>query len=257
MARTEDGRRYGRREHGRALVQNALTTPLNLGLLVGVLAVGILAGAPISLSLALAAVVYGAASARTLFDEDVAGRVLEERRGKPNAAGRQIVVADLAPEIRTQVEAVRQREARIRSAIEAADVPYEEVGSEVDTFVAEAERSASGAQLLHGALADMPVAGVKSRLAVAEKDQSQAELAEALREQLRVAQRIESQLAEYHAAMERLCVELDTVRAQLLSTSVTTAGVNQRRLALEVRDMREEMSAVAAGVESAYQDVAT
>jgi Holliday junction resolvasome RuvABC ATP-dependent DNA helicase subunit len=103
----------------------------------------------------------------------------------------------------------------------------------------------------------MPVAGVKSRLAVAEKDQSQAELAEALREQLRVAQRIESQLAEYHAAMERLCVELDTVRAQLLSTSVTTAGVNQRRLALEVRDMREEMSAVAAGVESAYQDVAT
>jgi hypothetical protein len=249
--------RYGRREHGRALVANALTTPLNLGLLVGVLAVGILAGAPISLSAALAAIVYGVASATTLFDEDVADRVLRERRGESSAGRRQILVEDLAPEIRAQVEAVRQREARIRSAIEAADVPYEEVGSEVDTFVDEAERSARGAQLLHGALADMPVSEVKSRLAATEDDPSQADLAEALREQLRVAERIEAQLAEYHAAMERLCVELDTVRAHLLSTSVTTDSVNQRRLAAEVRDLREEMSAVAAGVESAYEDAAT
>lgn len=250
-------RRYGRREHGRALVANALTTPLNLGLLVAVLAIGILAGAPISLSLALATLVYGAASARTLFDEDVADRVLEKQRGKGNADRSVILVEDLAPEIRAQVEAVRQRETRIRSAIEAADVPYEEVGSEVDTFAAEAERSARGAQLLHGALADMPVAEVKTRLSAAEGDPAQSELAEALREQLQVAQRIESQLAGYHGAMERLCVELDTVRAQLLSTSVTTDSVNQRRLALEVRELREEMTAVAAGVESAYDDAAT
>lgn len=254
---TEVERRYGRREHGRALVANALTAPLNLGLLVGVLAIGILAGAPISLSLALAAVVYAAASARSLFDEDVADRVLEERRDKGTAGRRQVVIEDLAPEIRAQVEAVRQREARIHSAIEAADVPYEEVGSEVDTFVVEAERSARGAQLLHGALADMPVAEVKAKLAAAEDDPSQAELAEALRQQLQVAQRIESQLAGYHGAMERLCVELDTVRAQLLSTSVTTDSVNQRRLALEVRELREEMTAVAAGVERAYDDAAT
>lgn len=250
-------RRYGRREHGRALVANALTTPLNLGLLVTVLAVGILAGAPISLSFALAAVVYGSAAARTLFDEEVADRVLAERRGESRAGRRKLVVENLTPDIRSRVEAVREREARIRSAIEAADVPYAEVGSEVDTFVAEAERSARGAQLLHGALSDMPVSEVQSRLAAAEGDPAQAELAEALREQLVVAQRIESQLAGYHAAMERLCVELDTVRAHLLSTSVTTDSVNQRRLAGEVRDLREEMSAVAAGVESAYEDAAT
>jgi archaellum component FlaC len=100
----------------------------------------------------------------------------------------------------------------------------------------------------------MPVDDVRRRLAEAERDPSQADLAEALREQLEVAERIESQLSEYHAQMERLCVELDTVRAHLLSTSVTTDSVNQRRLADQVRGLREEMAAVATGVEQAYDE---
>ncbi len=100
----------------------------------------------------------------------------------------------------------------------------------------------------------MPVAEVRKRLAAAERDLSQADLVEALREQLEVAGRIESQLSEYHAQMERLCVELDTVRAHLLSTSVTTESVNQRRLAGQVRGLREEMAAVASGIEQAYDE---
>ena len=250
-------RRFGKREYGRALVTNALTSPLNIGLLVAVFAVGIIAGAPLTLTAALAVFVYGAAAARTLFDEDVAERVLREERNESQPRRPELMLADLAPEIRAQVKAVRERETRIRSAIAEADLPYEEVGAEVDTFVSEAERTARGAQLLQSTLADMPVAEVRRRLTDAEADPSQSDLAEALREQLRVAERIQAQLAEYHAAMERLCVELDTVRAHLLSTSVTTDSVNQRRLAAEVRDLREEMSAVASGVESAYDETAS
>ena len=160
----------------------------------------------------------------------------------------------MAPEIRAQVDAVRAREVRIHRAIDDADLPYAEVAAEVDTFVAEAERSARGAQLIHEALADMPVNEVRTRLAAVEDDPTQADLAEALHEQLEVAQKLQSQLAAYHADMERLCVELDTVRAHLLSTSVTTDSVNQRRLAVEVKALREEMSAVATGVETAYDE---
>ncbi len=252
----ENRPRYGRREHAKALFANAATSPFAIGLLVAVFAAGVLAGASLVLSFAVAAAVYAIAALRTLFDEDVAERVLQQGRSLsgPALKARQVPPVNLAPEIKAEVEAVRERERRIRRAIESADLPYEEVATEVDSFVVEAERSARSAQLLHEGLADMPVAEVRSRLAEAEGDPAQAELAEALREQLGVAERIESQLAEYHAQMERLCVELDTVRAHLLSTSVTADSVNQRQLAAQVRGLREEMGAVASGIEQAYDE---
>lgn len=252
----EDRSRYGRREHARALVANAATSPFAIVLSVAVLAVGVLAGASMLLSLLLAGTVYVVAAGRTLLDEDVAERVLQRGRSAsaPQVKAEEIPPAELAPEIGAEVEAVRTRTRRIHKAIESADLPYEEVGTEADSFVAEAERSARSAQLLYEGLADMPVAEVRRRLAEAEGDPAQGELAEALREQLAVAERIESQLAEYHAQMERLCVELDTVRAHLLSTSVSADSANQRQLAAQVRGLREEMGAVASGIEKAYDE---
>jgi chromosome segregation ATPase len=248
--------RYGRREHARALVANAATSPFATVLFVAILAAGVLVGASLLLSLLFAGAVYAIAAVRTLFDDDVAERVLQQGRSLsgPRVEAREITPANLAPEIRAEVEAVRERERRIRKAIASADLPYEEVDAEVDSFVAEAERSARSAQLLYEGLSDMPVAEVRGRLAEAEGDPARAELAEALREQLGVAERIESQLAEYHAQMERLCVELDTVRAHLLSTSVTADSANQRQLAAQVRGLREEMGAVASGIEQAYDE---
>jgi chromosome segregation ATPase len=256
---TEHRRHYGRREHTRALIANAATSPFAIALFVAILAVGVLAGASLGLSLLFAGALYAIAAGRTLLDEEVAERVLQRGRASslPPAKAAEISLADLAPEIRAEVEAVRERELRIRKAIESADLPYEEVGTEIDSFVAEAERSARSAQLLFEGLADMPVAEVKKRLAETEGDASQADLADALREQLGVAERIESQLSEYHAQMERLCVELDTVRAHLLSTSVTADSVNQRQLAAQVRGLREEMGAVASGIERAYGEAPT
>ena len=252
----EQRKRYGRREHERALLANAATSPFAIGLFVAILAVGVLAGASLGLSLGLAVILYAIAAGRVLFDEDVAQRVLERGREPQNVVGRATspTPPELAPEIRAEIEAVREREERIRRAIESADLPFEEVGSEIDVLVAEAERSARSAQLLYEGLEDMPVAEVKGRIAAVEDDPSQADLAEALREQLHVAERIESQLSEYHAQMERLCVELDTVRAHLLSTSVTTDAASQRLLALQVRDLREEMAAIASGIEQAYDE---
>lgn len=251
--------RYGRREHARALIANAATSPFAVALFVAILAVGVIAGAALWLSLLFAAALYAIAAGRTLLDEEVAERVLQRGRasaGSPTKAPA-ISLTDLDPEIRGEVEAVRERERRIRRAIESADLPYEEVGAEVDSFVGEAERSARSAQLLCEGLADMPVSEVKRRLAEADDDPEQIELTEALREQLGVAERIESQLADYHAQMERLCVELDTVRAHLLSTSVTAGSANQRQLAAQVRGLREEMGAVASGIEQAYDEALT
>jgi len=46
---------------------------------------------------------------------------------------------------------------------------------------------------------------------------------------------------------------VDTVRGNLVSVSASTEAANQQRLAGEVRALREEVGAVAAGMSEAYE----
>ena len=76
------------------------------------------------------------------------------------------------------------------------------------------------AQLLYEALSETPVADVEQRLAqVGELEKP--ELAMALREQLIVQRRMQEQLQRFDGEMERMVVELDTVRANLVSTAAS------------------------------------
>jgi GTP1/Obg family GTP-binding protein len=64
---------------------------------------------------------------------------------------------------------------------------------------------------------------------------------------------MEVQLQRFYDEMERVLVELDTVHGNLVSVSASTEAVNQERLAGEVRALREEVGAVAAGMSEAYE----
>jgi hypothetical protein len=63
---------------------------------------------------------------------------------------------------------------------------------------------------------------------------------------------MESQLERYNDELERVVVELDTVRGSLLSVSASNDVGAQHRLAEEVRELRDEMSSIADGVSEAY-----
>jgi chromosome segregation ATPase len=249
-------RPYSRGEYNRALVANALLSPFNVVLLALMLIAGIALGilAPV---LPVAAVVYLAAAARTYFDDDVANKVLERERSKHrkdvDGERRRALPQNLAPPIAQLVEAARQREARIRDAIERAELPYDEVAAEVDGFVGAMEGTARRAQLLHEALDDTPPEQVAARLRQVERDPERAELAEALSTQLDTLKRMERQLDRFYAELERIIVELDTVRSQLVSMSASTETAQQDRLAGEVRELRERMGAVAEGMAAAYE----
>jgi hypothetical protein len=80
-----------------------------------------------------------------------------------------------------------------------------------------------------------------------------AELVEALGHQLAVQRRMEGQLERYYDEMERIVVELDTVRGTLVSLSASTDAGNQQQLASEVRSLRERMGAVADGISEAFE----
>jgi chromosome segregation ATPase len=247
-------RPYSRGEYNRALITNALLAPFNIVLLAVMLIAGILLGILVPV-LPVAAIVYFAAAARTYFDDEAANKVLERERSKHRKGiePRRPLPDDLAPEIARLVEAARQREAKIRTAIERAELPYEEVAAEVDGFVAATEGTARRAQLLHEALDDTPPDRVAARLRQVQGDPEKAELAEALSTQLTTLQRMERQLDRFYGELERIIVELDTVRSQLVSMSASTETAQQDRLASEVRELRERMGAVAEGMAAAYE----
>ena len=49
-----------------------------------------------------------------------------------------------------------------------------------------------------------------------------------------------------------MVIELDTVRANLVSTAASGDAQNQERLAERVRSLRDEMSAVSEGMDAGY-----
>jgi hypothetical protein len=250
----EPRRPYSRSEYNRALILNALTQPFNVLLLAAVLIAGLLLDAFLPV-LAVGLVVYGIAAARTYFDQDEANKVLEREKAKRRQtleAGR-LDTRSLSEPIARLLTAARQREARIRDAIDRAELPYEEVSSEVDRFVRAMEDGSRRAQLLYEALSETPPSSVEQRLGQVHDDPSKAELSAALENQLTVLRRMEAQLQRFFDESERVLVELDTVRGNLVSVSASSEAANQQRLAGDVRSLREEVGAVAAGMSEAYE----
>ena len=170
-------RPYSRSDYNRALVLNALTQPFNVVLLAIVLIAGLLLDVFLPV-LAVGLVLYGIAAARTYFDDDEATKVLtreRERRRAALEAGR-LDPGVLAEPIAELLSAARQREARIRDAIDRAQLPYDEVSSEVDRFIRAMEDGARRAELLWEALSETSPALVEQRLEQVKADPSKAEL---------------------------------------------------------------------------------
>jgi hypothetical protein len=246
---------YNRREFAGALAANAAAKPFNLAVLVVTMGAAVAVGGTVPAALLVALILYVLACTRTFFDEDEADKVLareRKRRGKPAGVSK-LDLNKLAPAIRDRVLDARERERRIRDCIARAELPYEEVSEEVDGFVRAMEATAVRAQSLYEALTDTPPERVAARLREVERDPSRGELAEALRQQLKVQRRMADQLNRFYDEMERMLIELDTVRGSIISMSATEGSAAQSRLAGEVRGLRERMGAVADGMAEAYE----
>lgn len=248
---------YSRGEFAGALVGNAVAKPFNVALLVGTMGAGVLVGANVLLALIAALVVYAIAATWTFFDSDEADAVLAreraERREQLSAGTRRLDPRTLAPEVREHLLAARAIEERIRDAIERAQLPYEEVSTAVDELVTLMELSASRAQLLYEALTESPPSRVEARLRELEGS-GKADLIGALQHQLSVQRKMRAQLESFYDQMERVVVELDTIRGSLLSVSASTDVANQQRLAGDVRALRDELGSLAEGMSEAFEE---
>lgn len=251
---------YSRGEYAGALAANAAAKPFNLALAVATIGAAMaVAGATFPLALLVGLLIYAIAAVRTFFDEDEATAVLARERGERTqalASGRKRMdPAQLAPEIRRHLLAAREREQRIRDAIERAELPYTEVSTEVDALVTLMEQSASRAQLLYEALAESPPNVVQRRLVQLEGS-GKTELIDALQHQHSVQRKMQAQLERFYDEMERMVVELDTIRGSLVSVSASTDAGNQQRIAGDVRSLRDELDALASGMSEAFGEAA-
>ena len=182
-----------------------------------------------------------------------------ERAKRRKALDRGTATLDLeslSPDIRDVVARAYATRDRIHEAIDRAELPYTEVAVEVDQLVATMEQTARRAQLLDEGLSAAPPATVASRLEAVRRrgHPSQHELVAALEYQLSVQRKMEKQLARFHDQMDRMLVELDTVRGNLISVSASEDAYQQQRIAAGVRELRDEMGVVAEGVAAAYAD---
>jgi hypothetical protein len=249
-----------RAELNRLLIGNALTKPFPNVVIPAVVAAGGLLLGLGAVALVVAVVAWLALSAVTYFDGDEAQRVGDDLRYKRRRAYEKahprVLPSALAPPIAERLQAVITEQSRINQAIDRAELPFEEVADEVDTFVRAAEATASRAQLLYEYLADHDRRAVERRLAELEasQDPSKAALRDAVRAQALALMRADEQLDRFYTEMERIAVELGNVRAELLAVSAASEAAGQQRLAADVRDLREQMGAVSAGMSEALSE---
>ena len=249
-----------RAELNRLLIANALTKPMPNVIVPAIVAAGGLVLGIGALALVIAVVSWLALSAITYFDGDEAERVADEQRAKRRRefekANPRVLPSALAPPIAQRLQAVISEQGRITQAIERAELPFDEVSGEVDVFVRAAEKTASRAQLLYEYLSDHDPRAVEHRLAELQSadDPSKRALRDAVEAQAAALRRGAAQLERFYTEMERIAVELGNVRAELLAVSAASESAGQQRLAADVRDLREQMGAVSAGMSEALSE---
>jgi hypothetical protein len=252
-------KRYSSQELAVVLAANAAAKPFNVVLSAATVGAATVVGAQFDLALIVGLVIYALAVTRTFFDADEAAAVRARVRGgsQPTLAGggSRADASPLAPDVARHLLAARATEARIRDAIERAELPYAEVSREVDALVSLMDQSAGRAQLLYEALAEIPPAGVEQRLRES-RGSGKSQLVDALEHQLAVQRKMDWQLQRFYDEMERMVVELDTIRGSLASVSASTDADNQRRITADVRSLRDELGALASGMSEAFEETA-
>jgi Protein kinase domain len=160
--------------------------------------------------------------------------------------------ARLAAPIARLLAAARRNEQGIRAAAERALLHHSDLPREVEGFLHTMEQAAAHAQLLSEALELLPREAFERRLADIRSRHipGKAQLVDALAKQLQVQRAMEARLETSYAEMDRILVELETVRGQVLSAAASGDADAERRLAGSVRALRDQLYAIDEGMET-------
>jgi hypothetical protein len=150
-----------------------------------------------------------------------------------------------APPIAARLRAATAARASIRAAIEGTDSPLDDVRAEVDALVRAMEADAVRAQRIHEFLAHESPAQVERQM----REENPA-VRDALGAKLAAVTRLQQRLDGLLAELDHVVLTLQTVQAEILATD----GLDDRLLAGQVSDLRENVQLMAAGLEEAFAE---
>ena len=237
----------------RALVANAATKPVNIVVPAAIAVVAAIFG--IGWLWPVAVLVYVALVVATFFDAEEAETVGKRRRvGAPEVPERTLDPAKLAPPIAERLQQALAEEQQIRTTIEGSGVDLTEVSDEVDGLVGNLEKSAQRAQLVYDYLAeqDSRTLDRRARELARSQDPDSQRAAAAVRDQMKLAQDLEATLRRFYAQMDHAVTSLQTIRGELVRISVAGEAEAQAETAERVRNLRQEVGAMADGMREAY-----
>lgn len=253
------GEEVTRRDLQRALVVNAATKPVTILVTAAVAAGAFLLGA--AWLLAVAAVVYLALATLTFFDGREAERVGDRVYGRARSRGagpKPLKAKDLAPPIRDQVVRARREAETVRATIQGSSFAFAEVDAEIGALVRAIEAIASRAQRVWTYLAAQDVPALDRRLAElsAAPGGAPESTLQALRDQRTALEELRLVLHRSLAQMEEVNAQLGGVNARLVRMAVAEEAAGDHALAVDVRELREQVEATAEGLAAAYGDEA-
>ena len=244
----------------RELVVNAVTKPLAIGVAAAVAVAAFVLGTP--WLLLIAAALYLALAAATFFDADEAERVGKDtykRAGALTGPTTRALPPGLAPEIALLLERACAEEWRIFETVSESELTFEGVMTEVGGLTTEMERIAGRAQSIWKYLNEQKPEEARSRLRELrdgaetnpEAARARGRAADALQDQLRLGETMQSELGRFTAEMEHLIASLGNVHGQLVRMSVANDTHLQEDVARELSDLRHRVSTFAEGMRDA------
>jgi hypothetical protein len=213
-----------RRTLQRRIAVNALTKPLHLGVLAGLIVAGIVLDLTL-IAIPIAIVAYLVLCAITFFDAGEAERVGRETYAKARggaAPAKQLDARELDPRIGALLTQARESAAAIRSAIASADHPFEDVSADVDGLVTAMETSARRAQLIATTLGQLASSGQDPRaldrrikdLQPRAADPDVKALIADLTAQREATERLSGKLDRFEIGMQRITASLGLMQAR-------------------------------------------
>jgi hypothetical protein len=239
----------------RALVVNALTKPVNLAVPTVIVAAALVLGT--WWLVAVAAVVYVALAGVTFLNEDEARQVGERVYGQRLETGaRRVDPGRLAAPIAAPLSAALDEEARFRRTVVQARLPFDELRGEVSELVEAIGHTAQRAQLVHDYLMGQRPDRVRQRVDELRRsggaDPAAQRTIAALSEQLEAQAAMARHLERFHAEMEQTVASLSTIHARVVQVAVASDDAAEHELAVQVRNLREQVDALSDGINEAY-----
>lgn len=235
-----------RGQAARALAVNAATKPVNVAVPAAMAVTAIVLGQ--WWLIAMAAVVYAALAAITLFDAGEADQV-NRRRGR---ARRQALSSEqakelevLAPEIRRRLDDAIREEDALRAAVADSDLSFDDVLAEVDTLMQSLRTIARRAQKLHAYLQTTDPVALRRRIGDLEVAGKDGELLAALREQQDTMGKAQAQQQRLDEQMEHAAAVLGVMCGQVVQMSVQADSLAERKVTEQAAELRAQIAAAA------------